>query len=115
MRAYFRDGVDAHHEHNTYIEIFTFNNPLKPRLLKVMDRSFLGQDKLALTDFKVYNGFLYALDYHSGMIMFDITTSQHIVIDYRYRTDSGYTRMGLYAGHLNNELIAVFANSHAIY
>ena len=115
LRAYFADGVDAHHNHNTYFEIFTFNDPLKPRLLKVIDRSFLGQDRLSITDFKPYDGLIFMLDFHSGMTIFDITGAQHVQIDYRYRTDSGYMRMAPYNGHLDNELIVAFANNHAIY
>lgn len=115
LRAYFADGVDHYHNHNTYFEIWTFNDPLKPRILKVVDRSFLGQDRLSIMDFKPYNGLIFMLDFHSGMTIFDISGSQHVLIDYRYRTDSGFIRMGLYNGHLDNQLIATFANEHGIY
>lgn len=62
LRAYLSDGVDDNHDHNTYLEFIAVNDPFKPFTLKVMDRSFLGQDKLAITDFKMYRGDAYLLD-----------------------------------------------------
>lgn len=67
-----------------------------------MDRSFLHQDKLSITDFHLYMGNMYLLDYHSGVIVFDLTPNQHILITGRYRTDSGYLRMGVFSGNLDN-------------
>lgn len=90
------------------------NNPLKPWTIRVMDRSFLHQDKLSVTDFDVYLGDIYILDYHSGVIKFDITTSQTIVIAGRYRTDSGFTKMGVYSSNMVNEFLLVLAHDHAI-
>lgn len=46
---------------------------MKPWTIRVMDRSFLFQDKLSITDFEIYLGDIYILDYHSGVIKFDIT------------------------------------------
>ena len=97
------------------MEIFTANDPMKPYILRVLDRSFLGQTQLAITDFKVYLGDLYILDYHQGLIKFDITPSQQIVISGRYRTDSGFLKFGIYSDDLNHEFILALANSHAIY
>ena len=84
------------------MEIMSVNNPLKPWTIRVMDRSFLHQDSLAITDFEVYLGDIYILDYHSGVIKFDITDQQTIVIVGRYRTDSGYMKMGVYSNNLDN-------------
>lgn len=80
-----------------------------------MDRSFLHQDKLSIEDFKVYLGDIYILDYHSGVIQFDITPSQTIVITGRYRTDSGFRRLGVYSNNMDNEFLLVLANDHAIF
>lgn len=91
------------------------NNPLKPWTIRVMDRSFLHQDKLSIMDFEVYLGDAYILDYHSGVIKFDITTSQTIVIAGRYRTDSGFTKLGVYSSNLGAECLLVLAHDHAIY
>lgn len=102
IRSYFADGVDENHDHNTYFEIFTFNDPLKPRLLKVVDRSFLGQDRLSIMDIKPYLGRIFMLDFHSGLTIFEITPAQHIVIDYRYRTDSGFHRFAPFYNTMRN-------------
>lgn len=51
----------------------TFNDPLWPRTIKVMDRTFLHQDRLSITDIKPYDGHLFLLDFHSGMTIFDIS------------------------------------------
>lgn len=115
VRAYFSNHVDLHHAANTYIDIMTITNPLKPRTLKVLDRSFLHQDGLAITDFKIYNGYIYMLDFLSGVTVFDFTAAQHITVDGRYRTDSGYISMGIYSGTLDSEIIFALANEHAIY
>jgi hypothetical protein len=77
-----------------------FNDPFRPWAIKVLDRSFLNQDALSITDFKEYLGDLYILDYHKGVISFDITPSQNVVIKGRYRTDSGFQRMGIYSNNL---------------
>ena len=79
----------------------TFVDPFKPRTMKIMDRSYLHQDKLSITDFKLYMGNLYLLDYHSCVIIFDITPNQNILITGRYRTDSGFRRFGVYSGNLD--------------
>lgn len=93
----------------------TFVDPFKPRTMKVMDRSYLLQDRLSITDFKLYMGNMYLLDFHSGVIVFDITSSQNILITGRYRTDSGFHRMGVYSGNLDNQVLFALATDHAIY
>lgn len=93
----------------------TFMDPFKPRTIKVLDRSFLHQDKLSITDFKLYMGNMYILDYHSGVIVFDITPNQNIVIEGRYRTDSGFMRLGVYSGTLDNQVLFALATKYSIY
>lgn len=102
IRAYFADGVNDVQVDNTYVEIMLINNPYRPWVIKIMDRSFLHQEKLSIRDFKVYLGDLYILDEHTGVISFDLTPSQNIVIKGRYRTESGYHRMGIYTNNLDN-------------
>ena len=80
-----------------------------------MDRSFLHQDRLSVMDFQVYLGDLYILDYHTGVTSFDITPSQNIIIKGRYRTDSGYHKLGVYSNNLDNEVLLALANNHGIY
>lgn len=80
-----------------------------------MDRSYLNQDKLSITDFKIYLGDIYILDYHSGVISFDLTPSQNIVIKGRYRSESGFTKMGIYSSNMVNEVLLALANDHGVY
>lgn len=114
IRAYFAEAVDLIHATNTYAEILSVNNPMKPWTIRVMDRSFLHQDKLTITDFEVYLGDIYILDYFSGVIKFDISRQQTIIVVGRYRTDSGYTKMGVYSSNLDNEFLLVLAHNHTI-
>lgn len=115
IRAYFAEHVDDHYDDNTYAEIMSVNNPMKPWTIRVMDRSFLYQSKLSIMDFEVYLGDIYILDYHSGVIKFDISTSQTIIIVGRYRTDSGFRKLGVYSNNMDNECILVLAHDHAIF
>lgn len=48
------------------------------------------------------------------MIKFDISPQQTIVIVGRYRTDSGYTKLGVYSNNLDNEFLFVLAHNHSI-
>lgn len=115
MRVYFADGVDQDNRDNTYFEIMSANNPRKPFVLRVVDRSFLDFDRLSLMDFKVYLGDIYLLDYHQGLIRFDITGSQQLLITGRYVTDSGFMKFGVFSNNLDNEFLLVLSNSHSIY
>ena len=65
---------------------------------------------LSIVDFKVYLGDIYILDYHKGVISFDLTPSQNVIIKGRYRTDSGYISMAVYANNLDNEVLLALAN-----
>jgi hypothetical protein len=67
-----------------------------------MDRSFLGLKRLSIMDFKLYLGDMYILDYHQGLLRFDITAAQQILIGGWYRTDSGFLRFGVYSSNLDN-------------
>jgi hypothetical protein len=114
-RAYFADSVDEVHRNNTYAELLLINDPFKPWTIKVMDRSFIHQEKLSITDFRIYLGDMYILDWHTGVISFDITPSQNIVIKGRYRTAGGYHKLAVYSNNLDNEVLLAMANDHGIY
>jgi len=114
MRAYFADAVNHEQSHNTYLEIMIVKNWKYPVTLKIMDRSFLLQDKLSITDFKVYLGDMYILDYHSGVTRFDITGAQDILITGRYRTNSGYVKMAVYSSNLDSDFLLALATRHSI-
>lgn len=115
VRVYMADGVDMHHRDNTYLEVMTLTNPIWPKTLKIVDRSFLNQKNLQITDFKLYMGNMFITDYHSGVIVFNLNPDQHIAIFGRYRSDSGFLRLGIYSGNEDDEFILALANSHAIY
>lgn len=115
MRIYFAEGVDNNNRDNTYFEIMSANDPKRPFVLKVVDRSFLDLDRLAIMDFKLYLGDMYLLDYHQGLIRLDITGAQKILITGRYRSDSHFTKFGVYSSNLDNEFLLVFSNRHAVY
>lgn len=115
MRIYYADGVDEANKNNTYFELLSANNPYKPFVIKVIDRSFLDMPTFTIMDFKLYLGDMYLLDYHQGIIRMDITGAQHVLITGRYRTDSGFRRFGVYSNNLDNEFLLVLANRHAIY
>jgi hypothetical protein len=87
---------------------------MKPWTVRIMDRSFLHQKKLSITDIDVYLGDLYILDYFSGLIRFDISKQQSILIVGRYRTDSGFTSFGVYSSNLVNQFLLVMAHNHTI-
>jgi hypothetical protein len=91
------------------------NDPKRPFVLKVVDRSFLDLNRLAIMDFKLYLGDMYLLDLHQGLIRLDITGAQKILITGRYRTDSHFTKFGVYSSNLDNEFLLVFSNRHAVY
>jgi hypothetical protein len=48
------------------------------------------------------------------VIKFDISTAQTIVIVGRYRSDSGFTKLGVYSNNMDNEFLLVLAHDHAI-
>jgi hypothetical protein len=114
IRAFFAEHVNDNFDDNTYLEIMSVDNPMKPWTIRVMDRSFLHQDKLSIMDFEVYLGDIYILDYHSGVIKFDITKAQTIVITGRYRTDSGFTKLGIYTNFLDTSFLLILAHDHAL-
>lgn len=115
MRIYFADGVDGGSRDNTYFELMSANNPKRPFVLKVVDRSFLDLDRLAIMDFKLYLGDMYLLDLHQGIIRLDITGAQKVLITGRYRTDSNFQKFGVYSSDLDSEFLLVLCNRHAVY
>lgn len=42
LRIIPRDGVDAEHQNNTFVEIFIIRNELDPQILDVIDYTFIG-------------------------------------------------------------------------
>jgi len=78
LRTYIAGGVDSANIDNTYMELFEASDPSDLQILRVVDRSFLGLATLSITDFKVYLGDIFILDYGTGLFRIDITSSQHL-------------------------------------
>lgn len=55
------------------------------------------------------------MDYHSGVIKFDITKAQTIVIKGRYLTDSGFTKLGVYTNYQDDSFLMILAHDHALF
>lgn len=80
LRAYYADGVDIKNRHNTYIDVFIITDPLQPWILKVIDRSIIHKSEFAITDFKMYLGDIYVLDYWQGLYRVDLTNHMQIIL-----------------------------------
>jgi hypothetical protein len=82
--------------------------------MRVIDRSYMGLKELALTDFKIYLGDIFILDYFRGIYRLDITRGQHIVITGHYEGES-FTRFAIYPNDLDEQVLIAVANQHAVY
>jgi hypothetical protein len=54
LRSYIFDGVDQANQDNTYVDVFMVNDPRKPWIVTVIDRTFLDMPTLRVTDIQVY-------------------------------------------------------------
>lgn len=100
LRSYYAGGVDAVNANNTYMELFSAYDPLELQILKVIDRTFLHINQLYITDFKIYMGDIFMLDYLNGLFRLDITHGQQIAITLRHLTDT-FTRFSVYSDDLD--------------
>lgn len=48
------------------------------QLLKILDRTLIGNKQLAIVDMKIYLGDLFLLDYFRGLYRLDISKSQDL-------------------------------------
>lgn len=80
LRTYLAGGVDSRNAGNTYMELFEASDPNDLQVIRVVDRSYLGLPSLSISDFKVYLGDIFLLDYGSGLYRIDITAGQHLTI-----------------------------------
>lgn len=51
VRTYLAEGVDESNRKNTYVEIMSLIDPLKPRTIQIIDGAFLQLDQLSIMDF----------------------------------------------------------------
>jgi hypothetical protein len=96
------------------LEFFSAYDIEDLQLLRVIDRSYLGLKELALTDFKIYLGDIFVLDYFRGIYRLDITRGQHIVITGHYEGEF-FTRFSVYSDDLDEQVLIALANQHAVY
>lgn len=113
LRAYFADGVDIANRHNTYIDVFLITDPLQPWSLRVIDRSIIHKTEFAITDFKMYLGDIYVLDYWQGLYRVDITNHMQIVLLGHYSAE-GYTRFSVFSENMDDTFVIALANTHYI-
>lgn len=99
IRTYIVAGVDAANVGNTYMELFDASDANDLQILRVVDRSYLGLSVLAITDFKVYLGDIFVLDYGSGLIRLDITKGQHLTV-FGHLRQEGFRRFSVYSDNL---------------
>ncbi len=73
------DGVDEDMQNNTYVDVFMVNEPLKPWVVSVIDRSFLAMSVLRVVDIRVYLSEIYVLDYTKGLHRIRINTEEDLI------------------------------------
>ena len=100
IRVYFADGVDRAHAGNTYIEYFSAYDVEDLQVMRVVDRSYLSLNELAIMDFKTYLGDMFVLDYFRGAYRLDITHGQHVVITGHYEGEF-FRKMSVYSDDLD--------------
>lgn len=74
----------------------------------------MGLPELAITDFKIYLGDMFLLDYFRGVYRLDITRGQHVVITGRYEGEF-FTRMSVYSDDLDEQVLLALSNEHSVY
>ncbi len=79
LRSYLFDGVDEKNANNTYVDVYMMNEPQRPWVVSIIDRSFLRQSVLRATDIKVYLSEIYILDYSKGLHRVKINFEEELV------------------------------------
>lgn len=102
------------HDNNSYIEFFHSSDIHEIEILRVFDRTSLGLKQFNIADIQVYLGDIFVLDYYTGLYRLDILKGQAIEITGHYPVQH-YTKFSLYSDDLDEQLLLVLANNHAIY
>ena len=87
---------------------------MKPFTLSIFDRSKLLQDKLSITDFKVYKNNIYILDYFSGLIELDVNDKNLFRLKGTYKIGTGFFNLGLYFNRYGSKVLLAFAYRNKI-
>jgi hypothetical protein len=100
---------------NTYIEVFAMSDLYNPWIIKVIDRSFVSQESLAIADLRIYKQDVYLLDAKKGLYRFDFSRGMDIILTGIYRANQGFTKVAVYQSTLDGRELIALANSHAVY
>ena len=114
VRAYIALEDDNKSQQNTYIELIFLNNPMKPFTINIFDRSRLQQDKLSITDVKIYKDNIYILDYFSGLIQLDINDKNVFRLRGSYKIGTGFRNLGIYQNRYGSKELLAFADRNKI-
>ena len=101
LRAYEAQGVDEANRLNTYMELFSAKDPHNLEVIQLIDRSFIHEKSLSITDVKVYMNDIFFLDYLHGLYRLDMRKSQELAITGRYDKD-GFYKFSVYSDNLQN-------------
>lgn len=77
------------------------NEPRKPWVVAVVDRSFLKMSVLRVSDIRVYLSEIYVLDYTKGLHRIRINTEEDLVYNGFYEA-KGFTRFAVYSNNLDD-------------
>lgn len=114
VRTYIALQVDNKNQKNTYVELISLNDPMKPFTINVFDRSKLMQDKLSITDVKVYKNNIYILDYYSGLILLDVDDKNVFRQRGSYKIGIGFRNFGIYQNRYGSKEILAIADRNRI-
>jgi hypothetical protein len=67
----------------------------------VIDRTYLHEVKLSITDVKLYLDDIFLLDSNTGLYRLDILQSQRVLITGKYK-QNGMTKFSVYSDDLEN-------------
>jgi hypothetical protein len=87
---------------------------MKPFTISIFDRSRLQQDKLSITDVKIYKDNIYILDYFSGLIQLDINDKNVFRLRESYKIGTGFCNLGIYQNRYGSKELLAFADRNKI-
>ena len=114
FRTYFTDRLSLPAKDNTYLEILMMQDPLSPWTVGVIDRTFLGVQRLWISDVKVYLGSIYILDQQKGVHRVYLSGYEELEYQGLYEA-KGFSRLAVYSPNLDNHIELAISNTHAIH
>lgn len=89
-------------------------DPLKPWIVGIIDRTFLGVPRLWISEVIVYLDEIYILDQLKGVHRVYISGSEDILYQGCYEA-KGFTRLAVFSPNLDNHIELALANTHAVH